>query len=110
MANANTNGKKHGKLELHLYSTGRAGECSTDKCHDKRTLIYHRGTLGWSPSFICEDCLADLLEAYVRLVGKDKAKEVLAASLELLRDEPQSEEAEKKPEAVKPQRRSAKNE
>ena len=73
MANANTNGKKHGKLELHLYSTGRAGECSTDKCHDRRTLIYHRGTLGWSPSFICEDCLADLLEAYVRLVGKDKA-------------------------------------
>ena len=46
----------------------------------------------------------------MRLVGKDKAKEVLAASLELLRDEPQPEEAEKKPEAVKPQRRSAKNE
>ena len=116
MANANTNGKKHGKLELHLYSTGRAGECSTDKCHDKRTLIYHRGTLGWSPSFICEDCLADLLEAYVRLVGKDKAKEVLSASLELLRDEPQPGdepqpvEDEKKPESVKPQRRSAKNE
>lgn len=111
MANANTNGKKHGKLELHLYSTGRAGECSVDKCHDKRTLIYHRGTLGWSPSFICEDCLADLLEAYVRLVGKDKAKEVLSASLELLRDEPQpEEEPQKRPEAVKPQRRSAKNE
>lgn len=108
---ANTNGKKHGKLELHLYSTGRAGECSTDKCHDKRTLIYHRGTLGWRPSFICEDCLADLMEAYVRLVGKDKAKEVLAASLELLMDEqPKPEEVEKKPEAVKPQRRSAKNE
>lgn len=110
MANANTNGKKHGKLELHLYSTGRAGECSTDKCHDKRTLIYHRGTLGWNPSFICEDCLADLVEAYVRLVGKDKAKEVLAASLQLLRDEPQPEGAAKKPETAKTQRRSVKNE
>ena len=110
MANANTNRKQHGTLEPHPSSTGRAGECSTDKCHDKRTLIYHRGTLGWSPSFICEDCLADLLEAYVRLVGKDKAKEVLAASLELLRDEPQPDEDAKKPEAVKPQRRSAKNE
>ena len=110
MANANTSGKKHGKLELHLYSTGRAGECSTDKCHDKRTLIYHRGTRGWSPSFICEDCLADLLEADGRLVGKDKAKEVLAASLELLRDEPQPDESAKKTETVKPQRRSAKNE
>ena len=109
MANANTNGKKHGKLELHLYSTGRAGEGSTDKCHDKRTVIYHRGTLGWSPSFICEDGISDLMEAYVRLVGKDKAKEVLSASLELLRDEPHPEEAEKKPEAVKPHRRSAKN-
>ena len=110
MANANTNGKKHSKKKQQLYTTGRTGECSTDKCHDKRTLIYHRGTLGWSPSFICEDCLADLLEAYVRLVGKEKAKEVLSASLELLRDEPKPEEPEKKPEAVKQQRRSAKNE
>lgn len=110
MANANTNGKKHRKLELHLYSTGRAGECSTDKCHDKNTLIYHRGTLGWSPSFICEDCLADLVEAYVLLVGNEKAKEVLYASLKLLQDEPEPEEPQNKPETVKPQRRSVKSE
>ena len=84
---ANTLGKEHGKLDLNVYSTGRWVECSVDKCYDRNTLIIHRGELGYHPLFICEDCIGDLMEGYVRFAGKDRAKKVLAAALDLLKDE-----------------------
>ena len=84
---ANTLGKEHGKLDLNVYSTGRWVECSVDKCYDRNTLIIHRGELGYNPMFICEDCIGDIMEGYVRFAGKDRAKKVLAAALELLKDE-----------------------
>lgn len=84
---ANTLGKEHGKLDLNVYSTGRWVECSVDKCYDRNTLIIHRGELGYHPMFICEDCIGDIMEGYVRFAGKDRAKKVLAAALELLKDE-----------------------
>ena len=84
---ANTLGKEHGKLDLNVYSTGRWVECSVDKCYDRNTLIIHRGELGYNPLFICEDCIGDIMEGYVRFAGKDRAKNVLAAALDLLKDE-----------------------
>ena len=84
---ANTLGKEHGKLDLNVYSTGRWVECSVDKCYDRNTLIIHRGELGYHPMFICEDCIGDIMEGYVRFAGKDRAKKVLAAALDLLNDE-----------------------
>lgn len=84
---ANTQGKEHGKLDLSVYSTGRWSECCVDKCYDRNTLIIHRGTLGYKPMFICEDCIGDMAEAYVLYVGKERAKKVLAAALDLLKDE-----------------------
>ena len=84
---ANTLGKEHGKVDLNVYSTGRWVECSVDKCYDRNTLIIHRGELGYHPMFICEDCIGDIMEGYVRFAGKDRAKKVLAAALELLKDE-----------------------
>ena len=84
---ANTLGKEHGKLDLNVYSTGRWVECSVDKCYDRNTLIIHRGELGYNPMFICEDCIGDIMEGYVRFAGKDRAKKVLAAALDLLKDE-----------------------
>lgn len=84
---ANTLGKEHGKLEMSVYSTGRWVECAVDKCYDRNTLIIHRGTLGYKPLFICEDCIGDMVEEYVRFAGKDRAKKVLAAALELLKDD-----------------------
>ena len=84
---ANTLGKEHGKLDLNVYSTGRWVECSVDKCYDRNTLIIHRGELGYHPLFICEDCIGDIMEGYVRFAGKDRAKKVLAAALKLLKDE-----------------------
>ena len=84
---ANTLGKEHGKLDLNVYSTRRWGECSVDKCYDRNTLIIHRGELGYHPLFICEDCIGDIMEGYVRFAGKDRAKKVLAAALDLLKDE-----------------------
>lgn len=90
---ANTLGKAHGKLDLRLYNTGRWVECGVDKCYDHNTFIIHRGSLGWNPMFLCEDCLGDIVEAYVELVGKDKAKKTLAAALELLKDEEETPDA-----------------
>ena len=84
---ANTLGKEHGKLDLNVYSTGRWVECSVDKCYDRNTLIIHRGELGYHPMFICEDCIGDIMEGSVRFAGKDRAKKVLAAALDLLKDE-----------------------
>lgn len=84
---ANTLGKEHGKLDLNVYSTGRWVECSVDKCYDRNTLIIHRGELGYHPMFICEDCIGDIMEGYVRFAGKDRAKKVLSAALDLLNDE-----------------------
>ena len=84
---ANTLGKEHGKLDMNVYSTGRWVECSVDKCYDRNTLIIHRGELGYHPMFICEDCIGDIMEGYVRFAGKDRAKKVLAAALDLLKDE-----------------------
>ena len=84
---ANTLGKEHGKLDMNVYSTGRWAECSVDKCYDRNTLIIHRGELGYHPMFICEDCIGDIMEGYVRFAGKDRAKKVLAAALDLLEDE-----------------------
>ena len=84
---ANTLGKEHGKLDLNVYSTGRWVECSVDKCYDRNTLIIHRGELGYHPMFICEDCIGDIMEGYVRFAGKDRAKKVLSAALDLLKDE-----------------------
>ena len=84
---ANTLGKEHGKLDMNVYSTGRWVECSIDKCYDRNTLIIHRGELGYHPMFICEDCIGDIMEGYVRFAGKERAKKVLAAALELLKDE-----------------------
>ena len=84
---ANTLGKEHSKLDLNVYSTGRWVECSVDKCYDRNTLIIHRGELGYNPLFICEDCIGDIMEGYVRFAGKDRAKKVLAAAMELLKDE-----------------------
>ena len=84
---ANTLGKEHGKLDMNVYSTRRWGECSVDKCYDRNTLIIHRGELGYNPMFICEDCIGDIMEGYVRFAGKDRAKKVLAAALDLLKDE-----------------------
>lgn len=84
---ANTLGKEHGKLDMSVYSTGRWVECAVDKCYDRNTLIIHRGTLGYKPLFICEDCIGDMVEEYVRFAGKDKAKTTLAAALKLLKDE-----------------------
>ena len=84
---ANTLGKEHGKLDLNVYSTGRWVECSIDKCYDRNTLIIHRGELGYNPLFICEDCIGDIMEGYVRFAGKERAKKVLAAALDLLKDE-----------------------
>ena len=84
---ANTLGKEHGKLDLNVYSTGRWVECSVDKCYDRNTLIIHRGELGYNPLFICEDCIGDIMEGYVRFAGKDRAKKVLAAALDLLKDD-----------------------
>lgn len=100
---ANTLGKEHGKLEMSVYSTGRWVECAVDKCYDRNTLIIHRGTLGYKPLFICEDCIGDMVEEYVRFAGKDKAKTTLAAALELLKDEeetletPETQSAEDAP-------------
>ena len=84
---ANTLGKEHGKLDMNVYSTGRWVECSVDKCYDRNTLIIHRGELGYHPMFICEDCIGDIMEGYVRFAGKDRAKKVLAAALDLLKDD-----------------------
>ena len=84
---ANTLGKEHGKLDLSVYSTGRWVECAVDKCYDRNTLIIHRGTLGYKPLFICEDCIGDMVEEYVRFAGKERAKKVLAAALDLLKDD-----------------------
>ena len=84
---ANTQGKEHGKLDLSVYSTGRWAECCVDKCYDRNTLIIHRGTLGYKPMFICEDCIGDMAEAYVLYAGKERAKKVLAAALDLLKDD-----------------------
>lgn len=84
---ANTLGKEHGKLDMSVYSTGRWVECAVDKCYDRNTLIIHRGTLGYKPLFICEDCIGDMVEEYVRFAGKDRAKKVLAAALDLLKDD-----------------------
>ena len=84
---ANTLGKEHGKLDMNVYSTGRWAECSVDKCYDRNTLIIHRGELGYHPMFICEDCIGDIMEGYVRFAGKDRAKKVLAAALKLLKDD-----------------------
>ena len=84
---ANTLGKEHGKLDMNVYSTGRWVECSIDKCYDRNTLIIHRGELGYHPMFICEDCIGDIMEGYVRFAGKERAKKVFAAALELLKDE-----------------------
>ena len=84
---ANTLGKEHGKLDMNVYSTGRWAECSVDKCYDRNTLIIHRGELGYHSLFICEDCIGDIMEGYVRFAGKDRAKKVLAAALEMLKDE-----------------------
>lgn len=89
---ANTLGKEHGKLDLSVYSTGRWVECAVDKCYDRNTLIIHRGTLGYKPLFICEDCIGDMVEEYVRFAGKERAKKVLAAALDLLKDDVKDEE------------------
>ena len=91
---ANTLGREHGKLEMSVYSTGRWVECAVDKCYDRNTLIIHRGTLGYKPMFICEDCIGDMVEEYVRFAGKDKAKTTLAAALELLKDEEETLETQ----------------
>ena len=91
---ANTLGKEHGKLEMSVYSTGRWVECAVDKCYDRNTLIIHRGTLGYKPLFICEDCIGDMVEEYVRFAGKDKAKTTLAAALELLKNEEETLETQ----------------
>lgn len=110
---ANTLGKAHGKLDLHVYSTGRWVECAVDKCYDHNTLIIHRGTLGYNPLFICEDCLGDIVEDYVQFVGKDKAKKTLAAALELLKDEeetpdtPETQSVEDAPAVQKTARKRA---
>ena len=84
---ANTLGKEHGKLDMNVYSTGRWVECSVEKCYDRNTLIIHRGELGYRPMFMCEDCIGDIMEGYVRFAGKDRAKKVLAAALKLLKDD-----------------------
>lgn len=89
---ANTLGKEHGKLDMSVYSTGRWVECAVDKCYDRNTLIIHRGTLGYKPLFICEDCIGDMVEEYVRFAGKDRAKKVLAAALDLLKDDVKDKE------------------
>lgn len=89
---ANTLGKEHGKLEMSVYSTGRWVECAVDKCYDRNTLIIHRGTLGYKPLFVCEDCIGDMVEGYVRFAGKERAKKVLAAAIDLLKDEVKDEE------------------
>lgn len=80
----------NGKLEMHVYSTGRWAECAVDKCFDRHALIVHRGGLGHRPLFLCEDCIADIAEEYVKLVGKDKARQVLAATMALLADDPET--------------------
>lgn len=88
---ANTLGKEHGKLDLSVYSTGRWAECCVDKCYDRNTLIIHRGTLGYKPMYVCEDCIGDMVEGYVRFAGKERAKKVLAAALALLNDDDKHE-------------------
>lgn len=109
---ANTLGKERGKLEMSVYSTGRWVECAVDKCYDRNTLIIHRGTLGYKPLFVCEDCIGDMVEGYVRFAGKERAKKVLAAALELLKDEeiPASKIDEDAPVAKTTRKRTAKGE
>lgn len=73
------------KPALTVKNTGRKHVCSMYKCTDNNTVMVHRGRhSSFESLFLCEDCVRELMNGYIDLVGEEKAKDVFASAIERL--------------------------
>ena len=87
------------KPALTVKNTGRKRVCSVYRCKDNDTVMVHRGEhSSFESLFFCKDCIRDLAEGYIDVVGVEKAREVFAGVLAKLEEpaENTEEPAEKK--------------
>ena len=70
------------KPALTVKNTGRKHVCSMYKCTDNNTVMVHRGRhSSFESLFLCEDCVRELMDGYIDVVGEEKAKDVFASSI-----------------------------
>lgn len=70
------------KPALTVKNTGRKHVCSMYKCADNRTVMVHRGRhSSFESLFLCEDCIRELVDGYIDMVGEEKAREVFASAI-----------------------------
>lgn len=70
------------KPTLTVKNTGRKRVCSMYKCMDNETVMVHRGRhSSFESLFFCEDCIRELVEGYIDVVGVEKAREVFAGAM-----------------------------
>ncbi len=81
------------KPALTVKNTGRKRVCSVYKCPDNNTVMVHRGRhSSYASLFLCEDCIRELMEGYIDVVGEEKAREVFAHAIARLTEAEHSEE------------------
>ncbi len=72
-------------IAMRVRKLNRRHICSVNKCRNRDTFLIHRGAdVNYQPLYLCEDCIRDIAEGYVSIVGAGKAKEVFGRLLERL--------------------------
>lgn len=86
------------KPTLTVKDTGRKRVCSMYKCTDNKTVMAHRGKhSSFESLFFCQDCIRELAEGYIDVVGVEKAREVFAGVIKKLAKPTEDVSAEDKP-------------
>lgn len=86
------------KPTLTVKDTGRKHVCSMYKCTDNKTVMVHRGRhSSFESLFFCQDCIHELAEGYIDVVGVEKAREVFAGVIKKLAKPTEDKPAEDKP-------------
>jgi hypothetical protein len=80
------------KPTLTVKDTGRKRVCSMYKCTDNKTVMVHRGRhSSFESLFFCKDCIRELAEGYIDVVGVKKAREVFAGVIKKLAEPVEAE-------------------
>ena len=97
------------KPTLTVKNTGRKRVCSMYKCTDNETVMVHRGKhSSYESLFFCKDCIRELVEGYIDVVGVEKAREVFAGAMAKLAEPVEdTEEAVEKKTAEKGAKKTA---
>lgn len=97
------------KPTLTVKDTGRKRVCSVYKCTDNKTVMVHRGKhSSFESLFFCADCIRELAEGYIDVVGVEKAREVFAGVIEKLAKPTEDKPAEDVPTEDKPAEKGTK--